>query len=153
MDMKNGTDEWKSGTEALALCTICGGEYPSGTRLCRDCNVSLSMVRRCPNCHRIVSAKHTKCVHCRTAFTEELPKELFPTELPVNNDRKTFNERARKFRAVAVSIVTFVVVFCVGLLFLHQINKPQFPVHVIAKSTVLHATELRRSPSLGAAIV
>ena len=74
-------DEWKSGTEALALCMICGGEFPPGTRDCPDCNVSLSIVRRCPACNKIVSAQHTKCVYCRTPFVEELsrrPSEDLP---------------------------------------------------------------------------
>lgn len=153
MDMKSSTDEWKSGTEALGLCTICGGEYSPTTKVCPDCNVSLSLVRRCPSCHRIVSAKHTKCVHCRTAFTEDIPKEFFREDLPTTQGPQTISERMRKFRAIAVSLVTFVVVFCLGLVFLRQINKPNPPAHVIAKSQTLHSTELRHSPSLGASIV
>ena len=70
--METNANDWKSGTEALSLCMICGGEYEPGTRECPDCHVSLSMVRRCPACHRIVSAKHTKCVYCRTSFTHDL---------------------------------------------------------------------------------
>ncbi len=153
MDMKSSTDEWKSGTEALGLCTICGGEYSPTTKACPDCNVSLSLVRRCPSCHRVVSAKHTKCVHCRTAFTEDIPKELFPAELPTSQAPQNLSDRMRKFRAVAVSLVTFVVVFCLGLVFLKQMNKPNPAAHVIAKSQALNATELRHSPSLGASIV
>lgn len=150
--MKSGTDEWKSGTEILALCMICGAEYSIGTSVCPDCNVSLSMVRRCPNCHRIVSAKHVKCVHCRTPFTSESPEELSQEELPKTQSPPTLSERTKKFRAAAVSIVVFVIVFSLGLVFRH-LNAPSSSVHIIAKSDVLHNTQLRRSPSLGSAVV
>jgi len=152
LNMKSGTGEWKNGTEMLALCMICGAEYPTGTSTCPDCNVSLSMVRRCPNCHRIVSAKHAKCVHCRTAFTGESPKELSQEELPKTQSPPTLSERTKKFRAAAVSIVVFVIVFSLGLVFRH-LNTPSSSVRVIAKSNVLHNTQLRRSPSLGSAVV
>jgi hypothetical protein len=38
-----------------------------------------------------------------------------------------------------------------GLLILHNLNKPNFSARTIAKSSVLHATELHRSPSFGSA--
>jgi hypothetical protein len=147
-------DDWKTGTDALALCMICGGEYATGTRECPDCHVSLSVVRRCPNCHRVVSAQHSKCVYCRSSFTHELPKDAFPEDLPALDKQRSMGAGLRRFRAAAVSIGTFVFVFCLGMVFLRQINKPPaFPVHVVAKSHVLHSAELRRAPSYSSSVV
>ena len=150
--METNADGWKTGTEALALCMICGGEYEPGTRECPDCHVSLSVVRRCPNCHRIVSAKHTKCVYCRSAFTQELGKEPFPADHPPVEGPLTLSKGVRRFRATAVSIVTFVFVFCLGLVFLYQTNKSRIPARIIAKSHVLHSAQLRLSPSFNSSI-
>lgn len=150
--METNANEWKTGTEALALCMICGAEYEPGTRECPDCHVSLSVVRRCPACHRIVSAKHTRCVHCRAAFTTELPKGPLSTE-PTNEGPAGLSKSARRFRAAAVSIATFIFVFCLGLAFLRQVGQPTFTVHVIAKSMVLKSAQLRHTPSSRSSVV
>jgi hypothetical protein len=146
MEMDFHPTEWKTGTEALALCMICGAEYPAGTKECPDCKVSLSLVRRCPNCRKIVSAQHTKCVYCRAPFTEELFARRVPQELQTL-DSEGPSPAARRFRAAAVSITTFVVVFSLGMFFLHQINKPAVTLAIIAKAQVAHSAELRRTPS------
>jgi hypothetical protein len=151
METNIHADGWKTGTEALALCMICGGEYEPGTQECPDCKVSLSVVRRCPSCHRIVSAKHTRCVYCRFSFTHELPEGPLPAELAAEGDGG-LSAGIRRFRAAAVSIATFVFVFILGLVFLRQINQPAIPVHIIAKSYVLHSAELRHAPSFSSSI-
>lgn len=153
IELINRTDEWKDGADAVALCMICGGEYSADTSVCPDCDVSLSLVRRCPYCHRLVSAHHSRCVYCRAAFTRELPINLFSAELPVKETAKILSERVRRFRAAAVSLLVFVTVFCLGLAFFRQTHKSGLPVHVIAKSYALHSTELRYAPSLGSAVV
>jgi len=145
-------DEWKSGTEAIGLCMICGGEYESTQRECPDCHVSLSVVRRCPACHRIVSAQHTKCVYCRVPFTHKLPENPFAAETqPAQKSR--LSKEAQRFRAAAVSLVTFLMVFVLGLVFQHQVNRQKFPIHIIAKSYLLRTAELRHAPSLGSSSV
>lgn len=151
--METNANEWKSGTEALALCMICGGEYQPGTRECPDCHVSLSVVRRCPNCHRIVSAKHTRCVYCRSSFTHDLAKDASSTDQPVVEGPVTLSKGIRRFRAAAVSIGTFIFVFCLGLAFLHQVNHQNSPAHIIAKSIVLQSAQLRRTPSSNSSVV
>ena len=151
--METNANEWKSGTEALALCMICGGEYEPGTRECPDCHVSLSAVRRCPACHRIVSAKHTKCVYCRSSFTHDLAQGAVSTDGPVAEGPATLSKGVRRFRAAAVSIVTFIFVFCLGLVFLHQVSKPSVTVPIIAKSIVLQSAQLRRTPSSSSSVV
>jgi hypothetical protein len=152
-DTGTNADDWKTGTDAIALCMICGSEYAVGTRECPDCHVSLSVVRRCPNCHRVVSAQHSKCVYCRSSFTHELPKDPRLDEVPDLDRQHALSVGVRRFRAAAVSIATFVTVFCLGLVFLRQINKPIFTPQIIAKSSVLHSAQLRRAPSLSSSIV
>ena len=137
-------DEWKSGTEAIALCMICGGEYAPGTQECPDCHVSLSVVRRCPSCLKIVSAQHKKCVYCHVPFTTELPRAL--PDLPALNETGV-SAGVRRFRAAVVSISTFLIVFCLGMFFLWRINRPAFIPQVIAKAHMIHSTQLRRTPS------
>src|SRR6266568_7544535 len=110
MDTDINANEWKSGTDAIAMCMICGGEYAADTELCPDCNVSLSVVRRCPSCSRIVSFQHTKCVYCRVPFTHEAPKSLLSGDIIPEMPRAP-NQGQRRFRAAAVSIVTFIIVF------------------------------------------
>ena len=151
METKSPADNWKTGTDALAICNICGGEYPTGTTLCPDCNVSLSTVRRCPNCHRVVSAHHTRCVHCRTPFTHELQPEAIPLAIPAGGRRQTFIEKFHQFRSMVISGIGFMFALCLGILILHLIEKPGIQARVIAKSSVSRATELHSSPSLGSA--
>src|SRR6266498_2448545 len=136
--------EWKSGTEALALCTICGGEYPPETAECPDCHVSLSVVRRCPSCLKIVSAQHKKCVYCHIPFATELPKSL--PDLPALNEPGV-SPGVRRFRAALVSLSTFLIVFLMGMFFMWRINKPAFTPQVIARAHITHSAQLRRTPS------
>jgi len=150
--METNANEWKSGTEALALCMICGGEYEPGTRECPDCHVSLSVVRRCPACHRIVSAKHTKCVYCRSSFTQDLALDPL-ADGPAGEGPATRGKGVRRFRAVGVSIGTFLFVFCLGLAFLRQVSHPSVTVPVIAKSIVLQSAQLRRTPSPSSSVI
>src|SRR6266480_7841816 len=137
-------DEWKSGTEALSLCMICGGEYAPGTAECPDCHVTLSVVRRCPSCLKIVSAQHKKCVYCHVPFTTEIPKAL--PDLP-ELDQSGVSPGLRRLRAGLVSISTFLIVFILGMFFLWRINRPAFTPPVIARAHIVHAAQLRRTPS------
>lgn len=152
MNTEIDVDDWKAGTEAIGLCMICGGEYESTDRECPDCHVSLSVVRRCPKCRRVVSAQHTKCVYCRTPFTHELPANRFAAEAPAAT-RPRMSKGKKRFRAAAVSIVTFVTMFVLGLIFLRETNRVNTPVHVIAESYLLRPVELRHAPSMGSSLV
>ena len=153
MDMTSGTGEWKGNTPTLAYCMICGSEYPEGTKVCLDCDVSLSVVRRCPKCKRIVSAQHTKCVHCRHPFIGDQPQELVQAEAQTTEFRQPLNERMKQFRAIAVTAVAALFVLCVVLFILRPADDPSRLIRVVARSSVLHATGLRRSPSGGSAVI
>jgi hypothetical protein len=110
------------------------------------------VVRRCPKCKRVVSAQHTKCVYCRTSFTHELPEHLFADEVPPTGSPRT-SKGEQRFRAAAVSIATFVVIFALGVIFLHQVQRIDVPIHIIARSYLLRPVELRHAPSMGSSIV
>lgn len=153
MTAETRTGDWKDGTEVLAICMICGAEYAAGTKMCPDCDASLSLVRRCPNCHRIVSSQHKKCVYCHTPFTRELPRDA-PTLAPAGVRTQPISKDQQRLRAIAVSVVTFVVVFCAGYVFMRSIRQPENPVlRVLATASVSHAVELRHAPSLSSAVV
>jgi hypothetical protein len=153
MSAENRTGDWKEGTEVLAICMICGAEYDAGTKMCPDCDASLSLVRRCPNCHRIVSSQHKKCVYCHTLFTNELPKNI-PTAAAVGVRLPPISKDKQRLRAIAVSAVTFIVVFCAGYVFLRSIRQSEIPVlRVLATAKVSRAVELRRAPSLNSAVL
>jgi hypothetical protein len=152
MDTETDMEEWKSGTEAIGFCMICGAEYEPTQRECPDCQVSLSVVRRCPACHRIVSAQHNKCVYCRTAFTNEMPEKTLTDEVQTVGGPRT-GKNERHLRATAVSVVTFVLMFCLGLLFVREVHRMNTPIHIIARSYVLRPIGLRQSPSLGSTMI
>jgi len=146
LEMEINANDWKSGTEALALCSLCGAEYPVDTQECRDCHVSLSIVRRCPECQKLVSAKHTRCVYCRASFTHELPKP-FPGPLAPDGSGSTFDPARRRLRAAVVSVGTFVLVFALGILFLRLLEMPNGLAQAVAQTRAVDSAELRRSPS------
>ena len=56
------------GCEPLAICMVCLTEFSVDVSECDKCHVPLSVVRRCPGCSRIVSARHSKCVYCGRLF-------------------------------------------------------------------------------------
>ena len=78
---------------------------------------------------------------------------LLSTDQPVVEGPVTRSKGVRRFRAAAVSIGTFLFVFCLGLAFLHQVNQPSVPVPIIAKSIVLQSAQLRRTPSSSSSVV
>src|SRR5512146_1401909 len=69
--------ESQSGTQyiasapSFAICGACDKHYPLGMQECPKCKSPLSVVRKCPKCERIVSAKHARCVYCSTSFVQE----------------------------------------------------------------------------------
>ncbi|PSH05236.1 MAG: hypothetical protein CXZ00_03550 [Acidobacteria bacterium] len=114
----------------------------------------LSVVRRCPECNRIVSAQHTKCIHCGTPFQYGQTKNLQPAHVLPNTSYNAKNKMKRQFRAAAVSIVTFSFVFVLGLRFMRHIGgQSTAQAQVIATSNMLHAAQFRSSSSLNSSIV
>jgi len=144
--------EWKAGTEALALCIICGSKHAPDTAECPDCHVSLSVVRCCPECQRMVSAQHTRCVYCRTSFTHELPQGKDRALPPLGLERQR-NPLRVLFRVTVVSVGTFAFVFLFGILFLRAIHRPEGTHPVVARSHALDSANLLRSPSSNSSIV
>ena len=66
----------------------------------------------------------------------------------------TPTQAERRFRALVVSVATFVAMFGVGLGFIHYVSKINAPApHVIAKSYLLHTAELRHAPSLSSSVI
>lgn len=152
MDTEINMEEWKTGTEAIGFCMICGAEYEPTRRECPDCHVSLSVVRRCPKCHRIVSAQHNRCVYCRTSFTCEMPEKA-PADEALTVEGARIGKEEKHLRALAVGVVTFVLMFCLGLVFVRQVHRMDTPVYLIARSYVLRPIGLRQAPGLGSTVI
>src|SRR6266581_3278128 len=56
------------GCEPLAVCMVCLSEFSVEVPECEKCHVPLSVVRKCPGCSRVLSARHSKCVYCGYLF-------------------------------------------------------------------------------------
>jgi hypothetical protein len=149
-EMDENAPQWKEGTQALGLCMICGAEYEPNAAECPECHVSLSVVRRCPECQRMVSAQHTRCVYCRTSFTHELPEE--DRAMPPLGFAPRQSPISRLVRVAVVSIGTFTFVFLLGILFLREMKRPHGTMQIVARSHVIDSAKLRRTPSYRSSI-
>jgi hypothetical protein len=60
--------EWIPGSEPTVVCFSCNAAFPRDLDHCPSCDCELSVVRKCPSCRRIVSARHLFCLYCSTPF-------------------------------------------------------------------------------------
>ncbi|HWR35690.1 MAG TPA: zinc ribbon domain-containing protein [Clostridia bacterium] len=144
-----GTQLEVGGAEPFAVCTICNAEFDTGQGQCPHCNVALSVVRRCPGCDRLVSAKHTKCLYCSQPFIRsgEEKQERASAE-SVRPASSYSDRRSKQYRAMLVSVFTFCVVFGLGLATMRYIERRDaITVPVIATTYALHAIDIKRSAS------
>lgn len=65
---QSATVEWAEDAKPLAICMICNAEFAESETTCPKCQVKLSLVHRCPQCARIVAAKHLRCPYCTRRF-------------------------------------------------------------------------------------
>ncbi len=64
-------NQWAPGAEPLAICMSCSSTYPPNFVECPNCEVALSIVRKCPSCGRVQSAYHVACIYCADSFIRE----------------------------------------------------------------------------------
>lgn len=139
--------------EPFSLCMLCEAEYGLDQQICPKCAVTLSVVRRCPGCAKIVSGKHKRCIYCSYPLMEDQQKTPTAgrTDVEIAQARlrrhELIEQRIRR-RAAAVSIAVFVLVFILGSVFISRMNfgGPSKPT-IIATSYVLRSTEARRAPT------
>ncbi len=125
--------------EPLAVCMICWSEFSVDVLECEKCQVPLSVVRKCPGCSRIVSARHSKCVHCGYVFV------VRPMSATSTTQRKTARGPApmRALRAAVVSIGAFTIVFSLVFYITRKLDHRTAP-RILSRIASSYA--LRRAP-------
>lgn len=62
---------WAPGAEPMAICMSCNSTFPPHFAECTNCQVALSVVRKCPACGKVQSAHHVTCIYCADSFLQE----------------------------------------------------------------------------------
>ena len=127
--------------QAFSACTICDAEYPAGTENCPKCHSPLSNVRRCPDCHRIVSSRHETCIYCAFSLLAIHAQPPAPEPLvPIARERS--REKPNERKAILIAVVVFLVVVLVGVSRLFRYNSAGLESSVKATSFTLHNAAL-----------
>lgn len=134
---------------SFAICGVCDKHYPLGTQECPKCKSPLSVVRKCPKCERIVSAKHARCVYCSTSFVQE---QTGPVSAPTPVPAVPAEDPIKKRRAMVVSIMVFLTVMVLGLYLTAKKAGKRFGTEIAASSYTLRETPLKLQPSSSAGI-
>jgi|GEM_PF-4371316 len=126
------------------LCMSCNAEFPPGSDAeCPKCHVSLSVVRRCSGCQRILGAQHMRCPYCSTAFVPEAHPELQAAAEAAQAGPKKLSRR--QIATIAGTAALFIVAI---VLIVYRIQKMAPKPHVVMGQTYgLHETTLYRQPA------
>ena len=137
---------FKAEAQSFAICGVCDTNYPSGTLECPKCKSPLSLVRKCPECSRIVSAKHQKCIYCSLSFLQDESEEPIKRPAHVSVVPQGLDPAKRR-RAILVSVAVFLVVMFVGLYGTLEKASKSGP-EVAATTYVVRNTALRLQPNV-----
>jgi hypothetical protein len=130
-------NKWAPGAEPLALCMSCSSTYPQEETECPNCQVSLSVVRKCPSCGRVQAAQHIACIYCADSFIRE--EGLAPLQSgPVTRRRKEAEQKLRLIAGVTLAVV----VAAGAALFLTRHTWREAP-RTIGQTYVLASTSMR----------
>lgn len=142
---------YADGCQPLAVCMVCLTEFPPDVAECPKCHVALSLVRKCPGCSKIVSARHSKCIYCNHVFVIASPKPVEDEERGVRDLRR--QQRMRRLVAAAVSLAVFTSVFTIGLIVSRRLeHRLEVPVLTrLATSYAVRPTAIYREASLSGA--
>lgn len=124
-------------TEVIAICMVCNTRVPTDTVRCPTCGLEPCLMRKCPACSQLVSAKHVKCIYCSEPFVE--PPTRPGREVPWSWDTSRPKITAR---ALAVSVVVFASVFT----FLLVVTRMYGPPAVAIKGKIGTSYALYRAP-------
>lgn len=126
---------------AYALCMICDTKHPSDTDTCPKCHSPLSVVRKCPDCGKVVSSKHQGCIYCGASFLLVNHPEM--KDLPVAAPPKRSGDDAeQRRRAILVSVGVFLIVVLAGLATIMMRSRSSVP-EFAASTYVTHPSPLR----------
>jgi hypothetical protein len=133
---------------SFAICTVCDTQHPIGTQQCAKCSSPLSIVRKCPTCERIVSAKHQRCVYCSTSLVQEGGGTPLAIPQPVVAGLSSRHDTVQKRRAILVSVSVFLIVMFLGLYATtKRVKKNGGTSEVAATSYMLHSAPLKLQPN------
>jgi len=133
--------KWAPGAEPLAICMSCNSTYPVTTTECSNCQVGLSIVRKCPACGRTQAAQHITCIYCADSFIQE--DGLAPLEAgPLIRRQKLAEQRLRIIAGVSVAVGIAAIV----ALFLTR-NTWRTAPPVMGQTYVLAEISMRSEPS------
>ena len=136
--------KWAPGAEPLALCMSCNATYSADTTECSNCQVGLSLVRKCPSCGRVQSAQHVTCIYCANSFMQEDGLSVLaagPLQLR--------QQRAKLQLRIISAIVGVLIVAAALLAFYVYAIRGRIPTGPIARSFVAaqDSVPMRKEPS------
>jgi hypothetical protein len=91
----------------MAICMSCNSTFPPHFAECTNCQVALSVVRKCPACGKVQSAHHVTCIYCADSFLRE--EGLMPAG-PGPLARRTERAEQRLRRIAFLALATLVLV-------------------------------------------
>ncbi len=135
--------KWAPGAEPLALCMSCNATYSAEATECPNCQVGLSLVRKCPSCERVQSAQHLTCIYCANSFMQEDGLSVLAAG-PLKLRRQHADAQLRKLAAIAGAVVVLGAV----AFFLYS-RRESIPTRPIARTFVASqdAVPMRKAPA------
>ena len=98
---------WAPGAEPMAICMSCNSTFPPHFAECTNCQVALSVVRKCPTCGKVQSAHHVTCIYCADSFLRE--EGLIPAGPgPIARRSARAEERLRRMAFLALATLVLV---------------------------------------------
>lgn len=131
-------NKWVPGAEPLALCMSCSSTYPIETVECPNCQVGLSIVRKCPSCGRIQAANHVTCIYCADSFIRE------DGLAPVQTTRLRGQPSASLRQVLLVAGTALTVAVALGIVYYLTRGTEGKLARVIGQTYVLTASSMRR---------
>jgi hypothetical protein len=131
-------NKWVPGAEPLALCMSCSSTYPIEAVECPNCQVGLSIVRKCPSCGRIQAANHVTCIYCADSFIRE------DGLAPVQTTRLRGQPSASLRQVLLVAGTALTVAVALGIVYYLTRGTEGKLARVIGQTYVLTATSMRR---------
>ena len=128
---------WAPGAEPMAICMSCNSTFPPHFLECTQCQVALSVIRKCPSCGKVQSANHVTCIYCADSFLQE--DGLMPTG-PGPLARRVLRAE-RRLRIIAVAVIALLVVGGGGLAVKWLISAKTYPI--LGQSYVLEPLSMR----------
>ena len=138
---------WAPGAEPMAICMSCNSTFPPHFAECTNCQVALSVVRKCPACGKVQSAHHVTCIYCADSFLRE--EGLRPAG-PGPLARRTERAEQRLRRIAFLALATLVLVG--GALVLRRLLSEEV-FEAVGESYALESVSMRGKAATDAPLV